>query len=124
MRIVSFRLRNVSFRLRNVLYAVYMHEVSSREECVYVDTPPCTMPDAYHTPAINECCTQSLRISHASRRAPLQPVSKTQDPCTPYHPPNIAILVWLILINRVQPSFITGVLRGWIVDSHCQPFCL
>jgi hypothetical protein len=42
------------------------------------------------TPAINEGCTRSLRISHTSRRAPLQPVSKTQVPCTPYHPPTIA----------------------------------
>ena len=42
------------------------------------------------TPAINEGCTRSLRISQNSRRAPLQPVSKTQVPCTPYHPPNIA----------------------------------
>ncbi len=40
------------------------------------------------TPAINEGCTRSLRISHTSRRAPLQPVPKTQVPCTPYHPPN------------------------------------
>jgi hypothetical protein len=40
------------------------------------------------TPAINEGCTRSLRISHTSRRAPLQPVSKTQVPCTPYRPPN------------------------------------
>ena len=31
-----------------------------------------------------------VRISHTSRRAPLQPVSNTQVPCTPYHPPNIA----------------------------------
>ena len=30
---------------------------------------------AVHTPAINEGCTRSLRISHTSRRAPLQPVS-------------------------------------------------
>jgi hypothetical protein len=44
----------------------------------------------YITPAINEGCTRSLRISHTSRRAPLQPVSKTQVPCTPYHPPNTA----------------------------------
>jgi hypothetical protein len=42
------------------------------------------------TPAINEGCTRSLRISHTSRRAPLQPVSKTQVPCTPYHPSDIA----------------------------------
>jgi hypothetical protein len=41
-----------------------------------------------NTPAISEGCTRSLRINHASRRAPLQPVSKTQVPCTPYHPPN------------------------------------
>ena len=44
----------------------------------------------YITPAIHEGCTRSLRISHTSRRAPLQPVPKTQVPCTPYHPPNIA----------------------------------
>jgi hypothetical protein len=42
------------------------------------------------TPAINEGCTRSLRSSHTSRWAPLQPVSKTQVPCTPYHPPTIA----------------------------------
>jgi hypothetical protein len=42
------------------------------------------------TPVINEGCTRSLRISHTSRRAPLQPVPKAQVPCTPYHPPNIA----------------------------------
>jgi hypothetical protein len=41
------------------------------------------------TPAINEGRTRSLRISHTSRRAPLQPVPKTQVTCTPYHPPNI-----------------------------------
>jgi hypothetical protein len=43
-----------------------------------------------HTPAINEGCTRSLRISNTSRQDPLQPVPKTQVPCTPYHPPNIA----------------------------------
>ena len=42
-----------------------------------------------HTLAINEGCTRSLRISHTSR-APLQPVTLSQVPCTPYHPPNIA----------------------------------
>jgi hypothetical protein len=42
------------------------------------------------TPAVNEGCTRSLRISHTSRRAPLQHLLKTQVPCTPYHPPNIA----------------------------------
>ena len=41
-----------------------------------------------HTPAIKEGCARSLRISHTSRRAPLQPVSKTQVPCTPYRRPN------------------------------------
>jgi hypothetical protein len=40
------------------------------------------------TPAINEGCTRSLRISHTSRRASLPTVSKTQVPCTPYRPPN------------------------------------
>ena len=40
------------------------------------------------TPAINEGCTRSLRISHTSRRVPLQPVISSQVPCTPYHPPN------------------------------------
>ena len=42
----------------------------------------------YHTPAINEGCARSVRISHTSRRAPLQPVILSQAPCTPYHPPN------------------------------------
>jgi hypothetical protein len=51
------------------------------------DTPAINV---YLTPAINEGCTRSLRISHTSRRAPLQPVPQTQVPCTPYHPPNIA----------------------------------
>ena len=37
------------------------------------------------TPAINEGCTRSLRISHTNRRAPLP---KTLVPCTPYRPPN------------------------------------
>jgi hypothetical protein len=45
------------------------------------------------TPAINEGCTRSLRVSHTSRRAPLQPVPKAQVPCTPYHPPIIAGVV-------------------------------
>jgi hypothetical protein len=40
------------------------------------------------TPATNEGRTRSLKLSHTSRRAPLQPVPKTQVPCTPYHPPN------------------------------------
>jgi hypothetical protein len=43
---------------------------------------------AITTPAINEGCTRSLRISHTSRRTPLQPVPKAQVPCTPYRPPN------------------------------------
>ena len=44
------------------------------------------------TPAINEGCTRSLRISHSTvcTVSYQQPVSKTQVPCTPYHPPNIA----------------------------------
>ena len=50
-------------------------------------------PDNHHTPAINEGCTRSLRISHTSSRAPLQPVPKTQVPCTPYPPPNLAGVV-------------------------------
>jgi hypothetical protein len=40
------------------------------------------------TLAINQGCTRSLRISHTSGRALLQPVPKTQVLCTPYHPPN------------------------------------
>jgi hypothetical protein len=43
---------------------------------------------AASTPAINEGCTRPLRLSHTSRRAPLQPVPKTQVPCIPYHPPD------------------------------------
>jgi len=31
---------------------------------------------------------RSLKISHTGRWAPLQPVPKTQVPCTPYRPPN------------------------------------
>jgi hypothetical protein len=58
--------------------------------CVTQESPPCEVGARCITPAINEGRTRSLRISHTSRRAPLQPVSKTQVPCTPYHPPNIA----------------------------------
>jgi hypothetical protein len=52
------------------------------------------------TPAISEGRTQSLRISHTSRRAPLQPVSKPQLPCTPYHPPDIAGVVCSLYVYR------------------------
>jgi hypothetical protein len=59
------------------IFASPLHRQSplSREGCV-------------HTPAINEGCTRSLRISHTSRRTSLQPVPKAQVPCTPYRPPN------------------------------------
>jgi hypothetical protein len=50
----------------------------------------CPLIYVYLTPAINDGCTRWLRISHASRRAPLQPVPKTQVPYTPYRPPTIA----------------------------------
>jgi hypothetical protein len=55
--------------------------------CLYGDTVHlrrCACRCGVHssTPAINEGCTRSLRISHTSRR--------DQVPCTPYHPPNIA----------------------------------
>jgi hypothetical protein len=49
---------------------------------------PLPLPVSY-TPAINAGCTRSLRISHTSRQAPLQPVPKAQVPCTPYRSPNI-----------------------------------
>ena len=62
-----------------LLYYIYMVPSMDRSRRAHV-----------RTPAINEGCTRSLRISHTSRRAPLQPVPKAQVPCTPYHPPNIA----------------------------------
>jgi hypothetical protein len=57
---------------------------------IRLNASACALKLVSHTPVINEGCTRSLRISHTSRRAPLQPVSKTQVPCTPYHPPDIA----------------------------------
>jgi hypothetical protein len=57
--------------------------LSRRSSCCSPVSSTCTS-----TPAINEGCTRSLRTTHISRRAPLQPVPKTQEvPCTPYHPP-------------------------------------
>ena len=78
----------------SVGYAIHMPCVYLTGRVGYTPTP---LPVGYAahiqcvyliTPAINEGCTRSLRISHTSRRAPLQPVSNTQVPCTPYHPPN------------------------------------
>jgi hypothetical protein len=45
--------------------------------------------DTYHTGDQSRLYA-ALIISHTSRRAPLQPVSNAQVPCTPYRPPNIA----------------------------------
>jgi chromosome segregation ATPase len=87
LRNVSSQLRNVSSQLRNV--SSQLRNVSSELRNVrsgakaYINLLCQTC-----TPAINEGCTRSLRISHTSRRAPLQPVPKTQVACTPYHPPS------------------------------------
>jgi len=105
LRNVSFELRNVSFELRNVsvsapctLEARQAAEfASSSASCcestaahawITSETPYPSSPR--YTPATNEGRARSLRISHTSRRAPLQPVILSQVPCTPYHPPNIA----------------------------------
>jgi hypothetical protein len=74
-----------------------------------------------HTPAINEGCTRSLRISHTTRRAPLQPVPKTQVPCTPYRPPNIAGVSdspnKLTVPPRTVPDGAAAVFYCWFLES-------
>jgi hypothetical protein len=81
-----------------VRHAIYLQGVAYREGCVCTHAPP--------TPAKNEGCTRSLRTSHTSRPAPLQPVSKTQVPCTPYHPPNVAG------VCKTRPTSTVCILQG------------
>ena len=90
----------------------------------YARSPPTQRYIRHITPAINEGCTRSLRISHTSRRAPLQPAPKTQVPCTPCHPPNIAgVVEWCVLDREgvgchLQPQRVDGVGGGARVQAH------
>jgi hypothetical protein len=81
---------------------------------IRLNASACALKLVSHTPVINEGCTRSLRISHTSRRAPLQPVSKTQVPCTPYHPPSRTGVVR----HACSVVGITG--RGGVLPVKCQ----
>jgi hypothetical protein len=77
------------------------------------------------TPAIHEGCTRSLRISHTGRRAPLQLASKTQVPCTPYRPPNIAGVTQCVTlagrggcVSHTPPCKVPHAVRVRCVESY------
>jgi hypothetical protein len=88
----------------------------------------CLVGEHLPTPAINEGCARSLRISHTSRRALLQPVSKTQVPCTPYHPPT-RTGVWYIPLQiclftselQWQPSCERRISQGGVCVHGKRP---
>jgi hypothetical protein len=80
-----------------------------------------TTPDNNHcaTPAINEGCTRSIRISHMLYGDWAATCDISTGSCTPYHPPNIAGVKHTRIIAGVHVR--AGVVRPEpLVDAPAQ----